>query len=75
MTNRYTNEEWASIIKRTHSCTPEKKTKYTAPMIGSLDFAKCIDHTLLKIDSTKEQIDRLCEEARRYNFKVRFPGT
>lgn len=29
-----------------------------------------IDHTLLKLDATKEQIDKLCEEARKHDFKV-----
>lgn len=38
--------------------------------MGSEDFAKAIDHTLLKLDATAEQIDGLCEEARRFNFKV-----
>lgn len=32
------------------------------------DLAKTIDHTLLKADSTKEEIKTLCEEAREYNF-------
>lgn len=33
-------------------------------------FAQTIDHTLLKPDATAEQIDRLCEEAKRFGFKV-----
>ncbi|MBA2873531.1 deoxyribose-phosphate aldolase [Thermaerobacillus caldiproteolyticus] len=32
------------------------------------DIAKMIDHTLLKADTTKEQIVKLCEEAKQYNF-------
>lgn len=31
-------------------------------------IAKMIDHTLLKPESTKEQVITLCEEARKYNF-------
>ncbi|KAL9100971.1 MAG: hypothetical protein Q9163_003713 [Psora crenata] len=31
--------------------------------------AQIIDHTLLKLDATEEQVDSLCEEAKRYNFK------
>ncbi len=32
------------------------------------DLARFIDHTLLKPDATAEEIDRLCEEARRFGF-------
>ncbi len=32
------------------------------------DIAPMIDHTLLKADATVEQIKKLCEEAKQYNF-------
>ncbi len=32
------------------------------------DIAKLIDHTLLKPDATRDQIIKLCEEAKRYGF-------
>ena len=32
------------------------------------EFAKYIDHTLLKADAKKEEIMELCEEARMYSF-------
>ncbi|WP_100331615.1 deoxyribose-phosphate aldolase [Bacillus xiapuensis] len=32
------------------------------------DMAKTIDHTLLKADATKEEIKKLCEEAKAYGF-------
>ena len=32
------------------------------------DIAALIDHTLLKPDATKEDIRKVCEEARKYNF-------
>jgi len=32
------------------------------------DLAKCIDHTLLKPEVSKEQIDTLCDEAIKYHF-------
>ncbi|MCQ6274841.1 deoxyribose-phosphate aldolase [Bacillus sp. V3B] len=31
-------------------------------------IAKMIDHTALKADTTKEQIEKLCEEAKKYGF-------
>ena len=34
-----------------------------------MDYAKYIDHTLLKPDTTFEQIDKLIEEAKQYEFK------
>jgi len=36
----------------------------------SLGFSQAIDHTLLKPDATAAQIDELCDEARRFGFKV-----
>lgn len=33
-----------------------------------MDYAKYIDHTLLKPDATDEDIDKLCSEAKEYNF-------
>jgi deoxyribose-phosphate aldolase len=35
---------------------------------ASGDVAKYIDHTLLKPDATREEIEKLCEEARAFNF-------
>jgi len=34
------------------------------------DAAKYIDHTLLKLDATEQQVDKLCNEAKEYSFKV-----
>ena len=34
-----------------------------------MNLAKYIDHTLLKPDSTREQIDKILEEAKKYQFK------
>ena len=43
---------------------------FPAPEPDSPAFAAYFDHTLLKLDATEGQIDILCEEARRYGFKV-----
>ncbi|MGF2617140.1 deoxyribose-phosphate aldolase [Rossellomorea vietnamensis] len=32
------------------------------------NIAKMIDHTLLKADSTKDQVTKICEEAKEHNF-------
>ena len=72
MTARYTEEEWLDIIKSAEKNLIESKSVYKAPGLGSEAFAKSIDHTLLKLNATKEQVTELCEEAKRYNFKVQF---
>ena len=70
MTTRYTQDEWLAIINEAERNLPSKPIEYKAPILGTEDFAKSIDHTLLKLGATEEQIDLLCEEANRYNFKV-----
>jgi deoxyribose-phosphate aldolase len=71
MTNRYTQEEWRGIIKQAERDLPSEHVQYEAVKLGSADFPKTIDHTLLKVDATKEQIDSLCNEARQHDFKAR----
>lgn len=70
MTNGNTNEEWLKVIEKAEKGLPTNFTEYKAPGLGTPEFAKCIDHTLLKLDATKNQIGELCEEARKHNFKV-----
>jgi hypothetical protein len=41
-----------------------------APAAGSAEFAAYFDHTLLKLDATAEQVDKVCDEARQWGFKV-----
>lgn len=33
-----------------------------------MEIAKYVDHTLLKPEATKEQVEKLCNEAKQYNF-------
>lgn len=54
----------ATAVKEKQATTSFMVNKViTGPQI-----ARMIDHTLLKPDSTKEQIITLCEEAKEYNF-------
>ena len=86
MTGRYTNEEWAKQIAETQrkvlaevqerGSEGGRGWKYPAPKAASTEFAKTIDHTVLKLDTKEAQIDSLCAEARVANFKsvcVRLP--
>lgn len=36
--------------------------------MNNLELAKMIDHTILKADATKSDIEKLCDEAKKYNF-------
>ncbi|KAI4196892.1 MAG: hypothetical protein LQ350_006261 [Teloschistes chrysophthalmus] len=69
MTNRYTHSEWRTMIDAAERDLPNNFPEHKAPILGSTDFAKCIDHTLLKLEATKEQIDELCQGARRHDFQ------
>lgn len=70
MTDRHTQDEWCAIIKQTEKDLLSANVDHKAVSIASKDFVKIFDHTLLKEDATKEQIDDLCHEAQRYNFKA-----
>ena len=70
MTTGHTDEEWQAIVDQAEHSLPKPPAECKAPDAGSEAFAKMIDHTLLKLDATEEQIDALCEEARRFDFKV-----
>lgn len=72
MTTRYTNEEWVSIIADIERDIRINDQPYPGPAIGSPDFARTVDHTLLKLDATSNQIDDLCAEARVAGFAVCF---
>lgn len=70
MTTRYTHEEWMNIFSHAQSQAPDRTVIHRTPLIGSPEFAKFIDHTLLKVEATKDQIDQLCMEARNLGFGV-----
>jgi deoxyribose-phosphate aldolase len=42
--------------------------KDAAPPIASATLARMIDHTLLKPEATKADVEKLCDEARRFGF-------
>ena len=66
----YTNEQWQEVIDRTTRSLSTDKVVYSTPKLDSVEFPKYIDHTLLKVDATSSQIDQLCDEAKKYGFKV-----
>ncbi|KAF2003803.1 aldolase [Amniculicola lignicola CBS 123094] len=73
MTDRYTNAEWAKqiaeTVERVQGNLERGARKYECPAVASKEFAKTIDHTVLKLDAKEGQIDALCSEARTEGFK------
>ena len=65
-----TDEEWAAIIDQAYKDLPTDFPSYDCPDPGTAEFAQYIDHTLLKEDATTAQIQQICEEAKKYQFKV-----
>ncbi|SMR62125.1 unnamed protein product [Zymoseptoria tritici ST99CH_1E4] len=64
-----TDAEWSSVISSFEkSLTVDESKKYPAPAPGSQEFNKTIDHTLLKLDATAEQFEKLLEEAKQEKF-------
>ena len=70
MATKYTQDEWLTIFDQAEQNLPRSPLKYKVPSVGTAAFAKTIDHTLLKLEATGEQVDTLCEEAKRHQFKV-----
>ena len=70
ITSRYSQDEWLAMFDQTEQNLSNSPIHYKAPNVETEAFAKTIDHTLLKLEATGEQVDILCEEARRHNFKV-----
>ncbi len=75
MTNR-TNSEWAAAIsdnqnhRALHGQERSALGEANANRISPFNLARLIDHTALKPETTEAQIDQLCEEVKKYNFKV-----
>jgi hypothetical protein len=80
MTDRYTNQEWAELIKETQRKVLSevdqrgkegaKGWKYEVPEMEGGGLAKTVDHTVLKLDAKEATVDALCAEARVEGFKV-----
>ena len=70
MTGRNTTQEWLAAMEQAEKSIPSTFPQYKAPGLGSEEFSQSIDHTLLKLEATHLQIDELCEEAKKHNFKV-----
>ncbi|KAH8825317.1 hypothetical protein DL96DRAFT_1712320 [Flagelloscypha sp. PMI_526] len=64
------NEEWSTLIKdKINSVNATAATLPSEKKWTTQDLARTIDHTLLKPDAQVTQIDALCDEALKHNFK------
>ena len=70
MATTFTQEEWSAIFDQAEQKLPSTPVVHKAPNVGSTAFTQTIDHTLLKLEATAEQIDDICKEAVNHNFKV-----
>lgn len=70
-----TDAEWADLAEKTLSAFEQPQDTTTspsadAPLPGTSDFARTVDHTLLKLDASDDGIIQCCKEAKQYGFKV-----
>lgn len=57
-------------LKQAIEAATQAITISTQPRALPRSISKTIDHTLLKLDATPEQIDTLCSEARQHELAV-----
>jgi len=57
MTTRYTQDDWIAIFDEAEQALPGRFPEYKVPAVGSPAFADTIDHTILKLGATQEDID------------------
>ena len=69
-----TNDHWAALIQIKVAeviSDPSRLAPSTYESGSYASVSQFIDHTLLRPEATAAQIDTLCEEAIKHNFKVR----
>lgn len=75
MTTLFTDEEWEGIFKEVEGEVEEvlkREGENGGGEVRDEEIPGLVDHTLLREDATEEEIRRLCEEAVREGFKVRY---
>lgn len=70
MAETRSDQDWQEIISDLLPSVEDKTAVEYPAYPEPSDLASYIDHTLLKLDATPQQIDQLCEEAKQHNFKV-----
>jgi deoxyribose-phosphate aldolase len=68
LVERLTREVLARFKSEDSGDKPTGNAGINSPTLVPSDLNTYIDHTLLKPEATKEQVDKLCEEAKEYSF-------
>lgn len=64
------NTAWDEVDKILAAININDPPKFESPAADSSEFRGTIDHTVLKLDATAEDIDKVCQEAWEYDFAV-----
>ena len=66
-----TDEDWKRYFDQITDEVKHEKTQSTGSKVHPIaPIASYIDHTLLALDATPGQIDKICDEAKEYSFAV-----
>jgi hypothetical protein len=69
-----TDEDWKRLFDQvTEQIKLEKKQSTNSEVQQIFPIAPYIDHTLLALDATPGQIDKICDEAKEFSFAVIHP--
>jgi deoxyribose-phosphate aldolase len=66
-----TEEGWRALISEINEQIKTQADELIPTNAAPHSIAPYIDHTILTLDATPDQIDQLCEEAKKYSFAVR----
>lgn len=58
----------SEVVRRIVAEGAQRLSKAPGEQVIDLELARMIDHTLLKPDASVDQVTKLCEEAKKYNF-------
>lgn len=68
--NKITKEVMSRLNEKMQtSGSKSESSSNSGGTMSALELAGYIDHTLLKPESTQDQFDKLCEDAKKYKFK------
>jgi hypothetical protein len=73
--DKLSNEQWKAELDEIAAIYEANKTQTAEPTSKTEDLslkqlAGYFDHTVLKLDATGEEVDKLCDEAKQYGFAV-----
>jgi hypothetical protein len=75
--DKLSNEQWKAELDKIAAIYEASKTQSSEPTgktedVSLKQLAGYFDHTVLKLDATGEEVDKLCDEAKEYGFAVSY---